>query len=424
MPWVRVGDNAATYPKLLQIAAYPGADDRAVNEVFGWLYRCATQSAAWLTDYVIDSGTAHMLGAARTTELIGWCVRAGLLSPIEIDGLTSWVLLNDPAFIHIRTRKELEWEAQRRQDSANTHVTVPVRLRDGDQCRYCGIGVQWKGPETNRRAEYDHRQPGTPATIDTLVVACRSCNGARSDNPEWDLTHPLRPPPAAPYYGKATAAFLKANGHTVPVTLNPEALIERSTTTAANPGDAATGAHPGQARPGARPEGPHRTTTTDREAAAEGAHPIRPDPGAAATGANPATTNLTDTTGPEAAAEGAHQPHGPGDAATGAHPGHTTPPPPTGGTPACPPPTPPPPPRPPESLPESQESLPTVPYSSSAKSGLTGSGRDGTDRQPPPWVQFMAPPPQPPTRPPRRRGSRGRGQRRPSTPPPTPEEQP
>ena len=53
MPWARLGDNAATYPKLMQIAGYRGADDRAVNEVRGWLLACATQSAGHLTDYVL-----------------------------------------------------------------------------------------------------------------------------------------------------------------------------------------------------------------------------------------------------------------------------------------------------------------------------------------------------------------------------------
>ncbi|WP_370246921.1 hypothetical protein [Nocardioides sp.] len=366
-----MGDNAATYPKLLQIAAYPGADDRAVNEVFGWLYRCATQSAAWLTDYVIDSGTAHMLGGARTPTLARWCVRAGLLTPIKASGIPAWVLLNDPAFIHIRTKVELEWEAQRRADTSNTHITVPVRARDGDQCRYCGIVVQWSGPKTNRRAEYDHRHFGQAATVDTLVVACRSCNGARSNDPEWDLVHPIRAAPDKPFYGKTTATFLTRNGRPTVPNFDPDALIDRFKITAANPGDAAEGAHPGQARPGARPPEDTRAepadTAADRADAATGAQH--------GPGATPPPSWATEPPPEPAAAQ-----DGPGAR---------------------------------ESPPESPQSLPTVSESSSAKSGLTGSGREGTDREAPPH-----PPPHPPASPPRparRRGSRG--SRKP--PPPT-----
>lgn len=213
MPWARLGDNAATYPKLMQIAGYRGADDRAVNEVRGWLLACATQSAGHLTDYVVDAGTAALFGGARTKVLVKWCVQAGLLTPIKVGGATAWTIINDPEFIHIRTRAEVEWDRQRDLDVRNTGLTVPVRLRDGDNCRYCGVLVQWRGRKSNRSAEYDHREPGVAATLETYVVACRRCNGARQANLQWDDDHPLRPAPVSPRYGATTAAFLTDNGY-------------------------------------------------------------------------------------------------------------------------------------------------------------------------------------------------------------------
>ena len=83
MPWTRTGDNAATYPRLMQVAGGRGADERTVNEVAGWLFRCAFQSAAHMTDYVIDAGTAWMLGGARTDDLVRLAVKTGLLAKVK-----------------------------------------------------------------------------------------------------------------------------------------------------------------------------------------------------------------------------------------------------------------------------------------------------------------------------------------------------
>ena len=214
MPWTRAGDSAATYPALMQLQGAPGADDRTVNEVFGWIMRCAFQSAAHLTDYVIDAGTAYMLGGARTDELVRLCVAAGLLTETTTsNGIRAWTLLADPEFIHIRLRQEIEWERQQRNDTRDPALTVPVRRRDGDNCRWCGVLVMWRGKKTNRTATLDHQVPGEAATVATLVVACLGCNSARKDNVElWADNHKIRPEPARPNYGKWTAKFLTDNG--------------------------------------------------------------------------------------------------------------------------------------------------------------------------------------------------------------------
>lgn len=257
MPWVRFGDQAATYPKLLMVAGLPGADGRAVNEVRGFLYACATQSGGHTTDYLIDPGTAALFGGTRTRKLVGWCVATGLLTPTDVGGIEHWLIINDPEFIHIRTKAELEWERQRSADNANLALIVPVRLRDGDNCRYCGLQVQWRGRKSARSAEYDHRTPGVAArTPDDLVVACRSCNGARQDNPDWDATHPLRPVPTNPMYGAITATFLTQNGHPSRPNLEPDATSTSSADTAAHPARSAA-------------QRPAREATST---AAEGAH--------------------------------------------------------------------------------------------------------------------------------------------------------
>src|SRR4051812_33826379 len=109
MPWARAGDTSATHPRVMRAAAVPGADERTVNEVFGFFARLATQSAAHTTDYVVDAGTVDMIGGRNAAKLIRQCVKIGLLERTRIDGLPAFKLLNDPEFIHIRLRAEVEW---------------------------------------------------------------------------------------------------------------------------------------------------------------------------------------------------------------------------------------------------------------------------------------------------------------------------
>lgn len=223
MPWTKVGDSAATYPRLMQTAGLTGADERTVNEVAGWLWRCAFQSAAHMTDYVIDLGTAYMLGGSRTEELIRLCTRTGLLKERTVNGMRHFELVADPEFINIRLKQEVEWERQQNRDTKNHELRVPILLRDGDQCRYCGKVVAWRGRTTNRSGSLDHRAPGAAGTVETMVVACVGCNSARGrvGADEWDKSHPLLPDPKTPLYGATTAKYLAEHGHFVEANLVP-----------------------------------------------------------------------------------------------------------------------------------------------------------------------------------------------------------
>ncbi|NCT90240.1 hypothetical protein GXB85_04635 [Cellulomonas sp. APG4] len=215
MPWLKSGDNAATYPKVMQIAGFRGVDPQTVvNEVFGWLARCMLQCAGHTTDYHLDVGTAYMLGGPRTDALVALCKRAGLLSEVKLDGIKAYKLIEDPEFMHMRLKAEIDAERQRQRDNSNPALTVPVTLRDGDNCRYCGVLTQWRGKTSARTRTLDHREGlGEPATVDTLVVACMRCNSSRQLNPQWDEDHPLRPAPATPLWGVWAADYLTKHGY-------------------------------------------------------------------------------------------------------------------------------------------------------------------------------------------------------------------
>jgi len=173
---------------------------------------CATHSAGQGTDYVVSDGTVAAMARSSDWRLLArLAARAGYWQRLADD--TGWLLVDDAEHLfHIRLKAEVQWERDRKSDVANPKWTVPVRLRDGDGCRYCGNIVNWLDRHA-RGGTYDHRIPGQRAeTIDDLVVACRTCNSRRADNPN---ALPLLPPPRVPYYGAESVAFLAKAGVTV-----------------------------------------------------------------------------------------------------------------------------------------------------------------------------------------------------------------
>lgn len=214
MAWQRSGDNAATYPRLMATAALSTADERTVNEVAGFLWRCSTQSAGHMTDYCIDLGTIALMGGSRWKTLVAQSLKTGLLT--RLPARQGYRLVEDPEFIHIRLREAVLRDRARDRDRKNPDLTMPVLERDGDQCRYCGLVCN--GPhdqKSNKRREFDSRDRHEATTVDTYVVACKGCNRRRDalraeglSVEEADAVLPLRPPPARPYYHPKTAERL------------------------------------------------------------------------------------------------------------------------------------------------------------------------------------------------------------------------
>lgn len=262
MTWVRVGDTAATDPSVLELGSAPAADERTANEAFGFFIKVATASGAHMTDYHVSLGTAQLFGAARTSELLAACEYAGVLTRVQLDGKPMWRIINDrPELVHLRLREEVEWERQRRRDASNPALTVPVRFRDGDACRYCGRVVNWKDKKGGLRGTYDHFDPGQPATIDTFFVACGACNSSLGATPPQDKRPLLLPEPERTYYSPDTTAWVNSsmwavrNGFTLPApgtVLQPGSLV--------NPPPQRPGIQPGHApdlRTGTQPVDAH-----------------------------------------------------------------------------------------------------------------------------------------------------------------------
>jgi hypothetical protein len=80
--------------------------------------------------------------------------------------------------------------------------TRTARLRDGDQCRYCGKSVSWTDRVSARGGTYDHPDP---ADRDTFVVACFGCNREKGQRTLAQWGKQLLPVPDVALIGPHTA---------------------------------------------------------------------------------------------------------------------------------------------------------------------------------------------------------------------------
>ena len=215
MAWLKTGDTAAMDERVLDIAELETAEPWSVNEVYGFVSRMFIQAAQQGSDYRVSMGTAMAL-SPRYELLLLQASQTGLLELVVEDGRRMIRLVADGDFHHLRTREEIDWENARKADVADLSLVLPVRVRDGDACRYCGEVVNWSDRKGGRGGTYDHLKPGHRAeSADDLVVACRSCNGGRRDaGAQRAKRYPQLTPPKenVRYYSKNTLAWFTENG--------------------------------------------------------------------------------------------------------------------------------------------------------------------------------------------------------------------
>lgn len=215
MAWLKAGDTAAMDERVLGVAELADADERSVNEVFGFVMRLFLQAAQQGTDYRVSMGTAMVL-SPRHQALLDQAARAGLLSLGEEDGRKVIQLVADAEFMHMRSREEIAWENERKADTSDVSLVIPVRVRDGDACRYCGNVVSFGMRKGNRAGTYDHLVPGQRARgIHELVVACKGCNSGRGNEEGGrGSRYPLLPPPSEDerYFSSTTLSWFEKHG--------------------------------------------------------------------------------------------------------------------------------------------------------------------------------------------------------------------
>lgn len=208
MSWIRVGDTFNGAPEFMKAfeLAVEREDARLVSELKGWTIALYTFSAQQWTDYQIGYGAlADLVGLTRAQQALQDLIQIGVLRDVSTDSERIYALVERDSFVHIIKSTDKKMAAKRKRDQNKGTLQVPVLLRDGDQCRYCGIEVNWADRKNDEGGTFDHRDPEEETTPDNYVVACRGCNQLRAElGDEAEAELPLLDAPEDPVWGKHT----------------------------------------------------------------------------------------------------------------------------------------------------------------------------------------------------------------------------
>ena len=208
--WFRGGDTLTTHPLMIRLLEVCDGDHLLKNEAKGVLVDLVSISAAHATDYLVGYGAVSQVAPGREKIVIENLCAAGLLFREEgPDGRPMLRIVDDPTLFHIRLKEEMELDRRRAKDKRNPELLITVRVRDGDQCRWCGKTVDWRDRRSARSATYDSLNGHKESTPETLVVACQACNSKRGAGEVLELRDP--PTPAEVYYTAASIEFINNN---------------------------------------------------------------------------------------------------------------------------------------------------------------------------------------------------------------------
>ncbi|MDN6438365.1 MAG: hypothetical protein L0K27_02730 [Corynebacterium nuruki] len=205
MTWQRYGDTINSAPEFMKAAEIAAGqmDPRLEAELKGWTLTLFTHCAAEKDDYVVSRAAAvKMIGMGEVERVVDLLKRVGVIvdEATDEDGQRVYRLVKRSSFIHLMTQTDKKMEAKRKKDRNDAKLVVPVLMRDGSTCRYCGDTVSWGDHKHDGGGTFDHREPDQKTTTENFVVCCRGCNRLRADFERPDDELPLLDPPEKPYY--------------------------------------------------------------------------------------------------------------------------------------------------------------------------------------------------------------------------------
>jgi 5-methylcytosine-specific restriction endonuclease McrA len=199
--WAKFDDQFTEHPKV--VAAGPWAELLAMR---GIIY-----CARYETDGFVPTAAVSRIGIGipspkKKAQLL---VNVGLWEETD-DG---WMIHDYLDYQPSKEEKDSQRGVARRRWALNNNPQLrqAIRDRDGNDCRYCGMKVNWSDRKGSRGGTYDHVVPvsqGGSDDLSNIVVSCRDCNlrkGPRS--PEQAQMNLLVP----------SESNLDKPGHPVPV---------------------------------------------------------------------------------------------------------------------------------------------------------------------------------------------------------------
>lgn len=179
MSWLKLDDAMLDHRKVRRAMRDGGL------AAFGLHIAALLESSKYLTDgHIEDVSVDDLLdagcvrGKARTT-VVESLVRHGLWEPDAERGgyVIHDYLEHNPSRAQVEANRGVD--RFRKELTRDHELIARIRARDGDNCRYCGVVVNWKDRKSAVGGTYDHVMPvskGGGNDYANVVVACRGCN--------------------------------------------------------------------------------------------------------------------------------------------------------------------------------------------------------------------------------------------------------
>lgn len=190
MPWGRLDDEANGNAKLLCLS-----DSAWRMWGCGLIYCQANLTDGFIPTFAIETfgvrarNKRSVAQELCTPQVVGkaalWLATAG---GYQVHDYLQW---NDARSTVVAKRAIAD---VRRQLYTNKELLIVIRERDGNQCRYCGVLVNWKDRRGPQGATYDHILAAGGNSVDNVVVACRGCNSSKGQRTPDEAGMNLRPP--------------------------------------------------------------------------------------------------------------------------------------------------------------------------------------------------------------------------------------
>jgi hypothetical protein len=179
-PWARLDDNFHAHPRTLMSGL----------EANGLFARALSYCAHYLTDGYVPMAWVDAQGSKRAAKKL---TDAGLWEPIE-DGFRILGYLDaNPSRDDIEETRGKD--GRKHALHRDKQLVNAIRARDGDQCRYCAITVDWTDRRSSKGGTYDHVDPAGDNSMENVVVACRGCNAVKGKRTPDQAGIELRPTP-------------------------------------------------------------------------------------------------------------------------------------------------------------------------------------------------------------------------------------
>src|ERR1041384_3171006 len=181
MTWLRKDDIGYDDPRILAIG----------NAAYGALVRMEQYASAQGTDgWIPDQKATEIASRNELKTLLTVLPDLGVMLHTHGEKCAcladhTWSPARGGYWLHDflklnPSRAEVDVHKAKKTELRNPKLKHAVRVRDADQCRYCGKHCQHSDRVSDDGLTFDHVDPDVAGGMANLVVACRGCNNRKN----------------------------------------------------------------------------------------------------------------------------------------------------------------------------------------------------------------------------------------------------